>query len=244
MAFLFIMFIMLFVFFGLPLALALLLRSDSRAGARIGAALGISEAKRRAIPSFSRWWHADRDREQAARETAQRYRFTYIGRSTEERDRIAHFFLFRHKAPGTVDELVLGESAAMRESLFTYYDRPRWRSTFAHFTSAMLDLPEFRVGARDFPLRDLTSPAIAFDDVAAFSASYEVRGEQEMQIRRLLDPIVRTRLAVHGGFWIEGQGSELLCGKSVDYTQVGERDTFFKTAREICALFSLHSPAA
>ena len=228
--------IMLFVFVGVPVALVLLLRSDSSAGRQLGAFLGMSESQRRAFPSFPSL-SADRDRTQAARDIAQKYGLTYVGHSNEEMERIAHFFLFRYKGPGVVDDLVLGESAAMRESFFTYYDRPQWRSTFAHFTSARLDLPEFRLNGRGFPHRDLTAAAIAFHDLPEFNAAYEVRGEDETRIRRMLDPFVRTRLAVHGDCWIEGTGSELLCGRSVDYTQVGERDAFFQAAREMCALF-------
>ena len=153
--------IMVFVFVGVPVALVLLLRSDSSAGRQLGGFLGMSESQRRAFPSFPSL-SADRDRTQAARDIAQKYGLTYVGHSNEEMERIAHFFLFRYKGPGVVDDLVLGESAAMRESFFTYYDRPQWRSTFAHFTSARLDLPEFRLNGRGFPHRDLTAAAIAF----------------------------------------------------------------------------------
>ena len=90
---------------------------------------------------------------------------------------------------------------------------------------------------RGFPLRDRTAPPIAFNDLPEFTASYEVRGQDETRIRGVLDRFVRTRLAVHVECWIEGKGSELLCGRSVDYTQAGERDAFFLVAREIRALF-------
>ena len=225
-----------FVLVGVPVAMVLLLRSDSSAGRWLGAFLGLSETERRAFPSFPSW-SADRDRAHAARDIAQKYGLTYVGDSKEEMERIAHFFLFRHKPPGVVEELVVRESPAIREALFTYYDRPRWRSTFAHFTSARLDLPEFRLSGRGFPHRDRTAPPIAFDDLPEFTASYEVRGQDETRIRGVLDRFVRTRLAVHGECWIEGKGSELLCGRSVDYTKAGERDAFFLVAREIRALF-------
>jgi hypothetical protein len=231
--------IALFVIFAVcvPVVAVRLLRRNSATVGQIGGLFRMSKSQGQPVPSFSHWWSADRDRERSARDIAHRYGFTYIGASTEESDLIGDFFCFRHKRRGVVEELVLSESAAMRESLFTYYDNPRWRSTFAHFTSTRLNLPAFRVVARDFPLHDLTSPAMAFGDSPEFTALYEVRGDDETSIRRVLDRFVRTRLAVHGGLWIEGTGSQLLCGRSVDYTQAGERDGFFQVAREIRAMF-------
>lgn len=237
------LFIVLFVFFvvvslvGIQVAAIRLLRRNPAVLKYFPEVFRLSMAQPRPYPSFARWWSADRDREHAARAIAQRYGLTYIGTSNEEAELVHHFFFFRHRARVTIEELVLSGSAAMRESLFTCYDNPRWRSTFAHFTSAKLDLPEFRAAARDFPFRDRTATAIAFEDSPEFNAAYEVRGEDATAIRRVLEPLVRMRLAVHTGLWIEGKGSELLCGRSVDYTQTVERDAFFQVAREIRAMF-------
>jgi hypothetical protein len=234
-----VLFIVLFVIFLVcaPVAASRLLRRNPAILEYFPEVFRRALAQPQPYASFARWWSADRDREQAARAIAERYGLTYIGTSNEEAELVHHFFFFRHRARVTIEELVLSGSAAMRESLFTCYDNPRWRSTFAHFTSAKLDLPAFHAGARDFPFRDLTAPAMAFDDSPEFDAAYEVRGEDEAAIRRVLDRFVRARLAVHGGLWIEGKGSELLCGRSDDYTQTGERDAFFQVAREIRAMF-------
>lgn len=209
--------VMILIVFVIPITIAILRRPQSR--------------------SFGQWWRAGHDRTTSARQLAERYGFLYAGRSEEERNRVAHFFIFRHKPAAVVDEVVIHDDASMRESVFTCYDRTRWPSTFAHFTSPALDLPEFHMNARDYPLRDMTSAPLAFHESPAFDAAYEVRGPDEAPIRDLLDSFKRGPLATHKGFWIEGKGRDLLCGRSEDYTQLEERDAFFREARDICAVF-------
>jgi hypothetical protein len=227
--------VMVLVVFGLPVTFGLLAHSDSKAGARFRRALGISDARMRETPSFSRWWTADRDRSESSRQIAGRHHLRYVGDSPEQMDRIDHFFVFSNTWRGAVEELVLGEDEEMREALFTHRQH-RWRHTFAHFTSASLDLPVFRLGWPAFPLRDFTAPAIAFD-----GESYEVRGENEPQIRALFDRNVRAALSAYEGFWIEGKQSQLLCGKAVDLTQLAAREDFFRSARAICAILAKRS---
>lgn len=223
--------IMMLIVFGLPVVLGLLVRSHSSAGAQLRKKLGISESRMAETASFSRWWHADRDRKAAALQIASRHNLRYVGSSTDEMQRLERFFLFRTFRGGTMEEMVLGERDGFREALFTH-GKMRWRYTFAHFSSARLDLPAFHLAARDYPVRDQVSPEIVFEGFA-----HQVYGEDEPRIRALLDGPVRARLAAHAGFWIEGDKSEFLCGRDVDYTQTDEREAFFKTARGICAMF-------
>lgn len=234
--------IMMLIVFGLPVALGLVAYSRTRAGVRLRQALGVPESlvQGGGRSSFKRWWSADRDRLASAQEMARRHHMQVIGDSIEERERLRDFYYFTGRSMGTLEALIVGERESMREALFSAHQRS-FVSTLAYFKSPNLKLPVFRVGARDFSLRDRTKPEIVFADVPEFSAAYEVHGDDEAEIRTLLNQRVRSALKAFPGLWIEGRRSELLCVASIDCTLLAEREEFFADARRIYSIVAVQS---
>ena len=155
----------------------------------------------------------------------------------EPAPRIEHFFYFTGRTPGRIFDLVAGERDTVREALFSMTATRSFVYTLAHFTSADLKLPSFRIAARDFSFRERTSAEIGFRDVPDFTTRYEVHGEDETAVRALLNDRVRAALAGMGSLLIEGKPSELLCVSDEDYSILSERDEFFGRARVILSRF-------